>query len=149
MNVLSIAQTILAVLWSGFIFAVGYFTRGWIERHFKRSDVKWGEKRQLAKDILAFVDEGQGTGYEVPLDHVRFKESSRLVSLSLPYSKTASKNLLSFYGTWTIFAMMNPERMKIPPHQYTDHIKMLSEKREVIDDIADDIRVEVTKWLKK
>lgn len=130
---------------SGF---VAFIFKEAIKEQLRRSNIKWTEKRQLAKEIMAFIDEGQGAGYEIPIDIVRFKEASRLVSQTLPYSKKLSDEINQFLGLWAVYAMMNPERMKIPAHQYTEHIKSLTEKRKVIDKKVEIIRNEATKWLK-
>ena len=127
---------------------VAFIFKEAIKEQRSKGSVKWKEKRQLAKDIIAFVDEGQGAGFEILFDSTRFKEASRLVSHTLPYSPKLSEKINQLQGLWAVYAMMNPERMKIPAHQYSDHIKSLSEKRKIIDKKADEIRKEVVNWLK-
>lgn len=137
----------LAVGFLGGSGLVAFIFKEAIREQLRRGNVKWTEKRQLAKDIMAFIDEGQGAGYELLIDITRFKEASRLVSQTLPYSKKISDEINQFVGLWAVYAMMNPERMKIPEHQYIEHIKGLTERRKVIDKKVEEIRNEVTKWL--
>lgn len=116
-----------------------------INEKFQRDNLKWKEKRELAKDIMAFIDKGQGASYEIP---VEFQEASRLISHCLPYDTKLSEEINEIQGRWAVYSMMNPERMKIPAHQWKEHLEKLRDDRDEIDEKVDRVRKKVTRWLK-
>lgn len=136
---------LLGVLSGGGI--VAFILQEAIKDVFGRSKTKWKEKRQLAKDILEFIDEGQGLGYETNFSK-GFKNVSRLVSLSLPYDPKISEEINQIFGQWTVHSYMNPEIMKVPSHEYANHLKFLSGHAQKLNSKVDSLRLKVTKWLK-
>lgn len=117
-------ETITKV-WHLFIaYFAGFFShiiKEKINEHFKRSTIKWTEKRNLAKYILKIVDLGQNHRYEKILTPDQRQEAENISSLARVFNQKLDSEFRTFLGLWSFVDHMR--KVKIPSYQQGEHLK--------------------------